>query len=251
MFFRFLLLNLRLNSYIHLIKTNIYENQTNFLYNGNVIVFLLLITSTTVSYAQNQLLRIGSGQLQNETVLVQQNDNATTIRFELNEMELMEVATGYGKAFISASTKAPLMLEEGAPELFYLTSTFIIPDTGDSQLEITYGSFTDFENIEIAPSKGNLSRSVDPQTVPFIISDNCGYSEREYQPFTVTSSKYLITPNPVNGILSFTNLYSGSSCFQGTVKIYSIPAGALVRTGNCDFCASFSISMASLPMVCI
>jgi len=121
-------------------------------------------------FAQNRKLSAGKvGAIMNESVLTSQpqNDNQITIRFDLNELELVEVETDYGKAFIAASNKAPLIMEKGAPELFYLTSTFIIPDSGGSGLEISYGKYEDFENIEIAPSKGNLSRTIDPKTVPF------------------------------------------------------------------------------------
>jgi len=81
-------------------------------------------------FAQNRKLSAGKiGAIMNESVLTSQpqNDNQITIRFDLNELELVEVETGYGKAFIAT-------------------------------LEISYGKYVDFENIEIAPSKGNLSR---------------------------------------------------------------------------------------------
>ena len=150
-----------------------------------LLLFLLSIVLTTGAVAQNQLLKVGSGQLQNETVLMQQSDNKTAIQFKLNEMALTEVTTDYGKAALIASNKAPLILEKGAPELFYLTATFVIPDKGDSQLEITYGNFTDFENIEIAPSKGNLLRSIDPQTVPY--TKGAVYSNDEFYPGKLAS----------------------------------------------------------------
>ena len=129
---------------------------------------ILLIVSFTTTFAQNQILNTGKkSNIMNETVLVSQQDNQTTIRFELNELELMEVVTEYGNAFIATSSKAPLMLEKGSPEIIYMTSTFIIPDRGSSELQISYGDFQDFENIEIAPSKGSLPRNIDPNRVPF------------------------------------------------------------------------------------
>ncbi|MCL2133719.1 MAG: C25 family cysteine peptidase, partial [Bacteroidales bacterium] len=133
-----------------------------------LLLFILLAAFTANSFAQNQRLTMGAGKMQNETVLVQQRSDETIIKFNLNEVELIEVDTDYGKAFIPMSDDAPLMLEKGSPELLYLTSTFIIPDTGDSELEIAYGDYQEFEHIEIAPSKGNLSRSIDPQTVPYV-----------------------------------------------------------------------------------
>ena len=148
-------------------------------------VFFLFMANL---FAQNQKLSIGKASaMMNEFVLVSQlqNDNQITIRFDLNELELIEVETGYGKAFIATSNKAPFITEQGAPELFYLTSTSIIPDTGGSELEISYGQFQDFNNIEIAPSKGSLSRSVDPATVPY--TKGSVYQVNEFYPGTLAS----------------------------------------------------------------
>jgi hypothetical protein len=135
--------------------------------------FLILFFTFTIElFAQNQILTVGNNSnFMNETTLKFQNDNQTVIKFDLNQLELVEIETGYGNAFIPVSDKAPLMMQETSPELFYLTTSFIIPDRGGSQLEITYVGFQDFENIEIAPSKGNLLRSIDPKTVPFVKGD--------------------------------------------------------------------------------
>ena len=131
-------------------------------------IFLFSVLITIGLFAQNQTLRTGKiSTKDNETILTSQQNTLTTIRFDLAELELIEVDTGSGKAFIPTSTQAPLMLEEGSPELFYMTASFIIPDTGASELEISYGEFRDYENIEIAPSKGNIPRSIDPNTIPY------------------------------------------------------------------------------------
>ena len=149
----------------------------------NKIFFTLVVifASTTGLIAQNQRLTVAnSGTLKNETALLSQNDNQITIRFDLTELDLVEVETDYGKAYIATSNNAPLIMEKGAPELFYLTSSFIIPDKGGTDLEISYGKYVDFENIEIAPSKGNLSRKIDPKTVPFVKGDI--YQEDSFYP---------------------------------------------------------------------
>ena len=163
------------------------------------IFFLIVIFIFTVSlFAQNQILIVGNaGAAVNESTLILQNDNQTVIRFNLNELKLFEVETGYGNAFIATSGKAPLMLQEGAPELFYLTSTFIIPDLGETELEIFYGTYTDFENIEIAPSKGDLPRSIDPQTIPYEKGDV--YEQDEFYPGALASLREPFIMRDVRG----------------------------------------------------
>ena len=139
-----------------------------------IFTSILIFAFMAGLFAQNRKLSAGKiGAIMNESVLTSQpqNDNQITIRFDLNELELVEVETDYGKAFIATSNNAPLIMEKDAPDLFFLTSTFIIPDNGGSELNISYGKYVDFENIEIAPSKGHLSRKIDPKIVPFVKGD--------------------------------------------------------------------------------
>ena len=166
--------------------------------------FILLFLCTalagifsTVLFSQNQLLTVGNADVMNQTVLLLQNDNQTTIRFDLNQIELFEVETDYGTAFTATTERAPAMLEAGSPDIFYLTTSFIIPDLGSSELEVVYGSYTDFENIEMAPSKGTLSRSIDPQTVPYLKGEV--YTQNQFYPETLVSLREPFIMRDVRG----------------------------------------------------
>jgi len=162
------------------------------------LVFVAIIVFVATGSAQNQLLTVGNhSNLMNETVLMFQNDNQIVIKFNLNQLELIDIETGYGNAFIPVSDKAPLMLQEGSPELFYLTSSFIIPDKGSSDLKISYGQYQDFVNIEIAPSKGNLPRSIDPRTVPFVKGEV--YQTNGFFPGTLASLRDPFVMRDVRG----------------------------------------------------
>jgi len=43
----------------------------------------------------------------------------------------------------------------------------IIPGDAEMKIEIISATYEEFDNVNIAPSKGNLSRTIDPATVPF------------------------------------------------------------------------------------
>jgi len=162
------------------------------------LAVILLIALTTSVFAQSQLLTVGyNNNVKNQPVLTLQNDNQTTIRFELNTIELFEVNTDYGQAFVATSDVAPFMLQEGKPEMFYLTASFIIPDTGSSELEISCGQYQEFENIEIAPSKGNLTRNIDPATVPFVKGEI--YQKDGFYPGTLASLREPFIMRDVRG----------------------------------------------------
>ena len=146
------------------------------------LLVIVLLTATTGLFAQT--LTVGnSSTAQNESVLMYQNDNATTIRFALNEIDLVAVETDYGRAVVVMSDKAPFIMEKGSPELFFLTASFIIPDMGSSVLDVSYGAFTEYENIDVAPSKGNILRSVDPTDLPFVKGEV--YGQNKFYPETL------------------------------------------------------------------
>ncbi|KYK25633.1 hypothetical protein AYK25_04995 [Thermoplasmatales archaeon SM1-50] len=70
-------------------------------------------------------------------------------------------------------------LVAGAPDLPYIARSIIIPDTGTMDIQVIATEYTDYENIRVAPSKGNLPRTVNPDDVPYtfgtIYSQNFWY----------------------------------------------------------------------------
>lgn len=67
---------------------------------------------------------------------------------------------------IYTETSTPLMVR-GAPDLFKVTASVVIPDKARMKVRIIEEEFTDLNDISIIPSKGNLSRDVDPDTIAF------------------------------------------------------------------------------------
>ncbi len=61
----------------------------------------------------------------------------------------------------------PQILRTGAPDLPNVCRSVIIPDTADVTVKVVSGDFYEIEGIDLAPSKGNLYRDVDPATVAY------------------------------------------------------------------------------------
>ncbi|TSA23521.1 MAG: PKD domain-containing protein [Bacteroidetes bacterium] len=101
------------------------------------------------------------------STLVSSTIEQSTVTFTLEGFFLNQVETPHGIAFIPQVDEGTPILEAGAPDLPKLTSTLIIPDLAGMQVQVVAFSFTDFPGIEIAPSKGNLLRTVDPATIPY------------------------------------------------------------------------------------
>ena len=72
------------------------------------------------------------------------------------------------------------IMELGYPDLPKVSSSIIIPDDKKMSFNIIRSEFTDYENTNVVPSKGNLSRSVDPNQIPFSFDES--YSQSIFYP---------------------------------------------------------------------
>lgn len=117
------------------------------------------------------------------TRVLNESPNSITIQFKPGEYQATTVATEAGEAkIISIENGTPLLIK-GAPNLPKLTRSIIIPDRGAMQVNVTSSSFYDVENIDIAPSKGNLYRNIDPEKIAF--QKGAEYSKNEFFPSSI------------------------------------------------------------------
>ena len=59
------------------------------------------------------------------------------------------------------------ILEKGSPELPIITRSIQIPDLAKMELKVLSSNFIDILIQDIAPSKGNLTRDINIQNVPY------------------------------------------------------------------------------------
>lgn len=77
-------------------------------------------------------------------------------------------------------------LISGAPNLPFFSESVIIPNQGKLVLDAEQSNYIEHHNINIAPSKGNLYRNVDPATINFIKGPV--YQENQFYPADLVSS---------------------------------------------------------------
>jgi hypothetical protein len=102
-----------------------------------------------------------------QKTLISSNTETSVIHFSLDGFLTAEVNTPQGQAVIIGLEDATPIMQKGAPDLPKMTASVIIPDLALMQVEVLEASYRDFENIFVAPSKGNLTRNIDPAAVPF------------------------------------------------------------------------------------
>ncbi|MDP4280680.1 MAG: C25 family cysteine peptidase [Bacteroidota bacterium] len=102
-----------------------------------------------------------------KTALLQSAPDRSVVRVSLDGFELNEVTTSKGSSFVVSSGKMTPMLISGAPDLPGMAISLIIPDKAGMAVRVLSSEYKDYDNLNIAPSKGVLSRTVDPASVPY------------------------------------------------------------------------------------
>ncbi|MFY8187748.1 MAG: C25 family peptidase propeptide domain-containing protein [Flavobacterium sp.] len=85
----------------------------------------------------------------------------------MEQFDFKDVETQSGLQKTITASNLSAMMKADAPDLPKLATALIIPDQALMEFEILNSTFLDYPEVVIAPSKGNLSRQVNPSTVPF------------------------------------------------------------------------------------
>lgn len=132
-------------------------------------VFTLLISLfVAVTSFAGEWTAIRSGQpAPAQKTLVTSSVDQSIIHFSLDGYFSTTVITPQGPAVVISLDKATPILATGAPDLPKMTASVIIPDLAEMVVDVIDATYQDFENVFVAPSKGNLTRDTDPSTVPY------------------------------------------------------------------------------------
>ena len=108
---------------------------------------------------------------------------STIIEFKLDNFNLVPVQTPDGIMHLARLENGASMLKKGAPDIHKFSRSIIIPDNADMKIEVLSSEFTEYENILIAPSKGNISRLVNPNNLPYEFGNE--YQQDSFFPSTI------------------------------------------------------------------
>ena len=165
----------------------------------------LLLVNVTVGLAKEGA---------NAANLVSSTADEVVLTFGVNSYTFENVTTPKGTASKLIAPGMSKILEKGAPELSKLTASVIIPDKAKMKVEVLDSSFITIDNVNIEPSKGVITRDIDPSTIPYeygkeynrnafypgpLAELNAPYIARDYRGQTVVVNPFQY--NPVTKVL--------------------------------------------------
>ena len=154
-----------------------------------VLFSLVFVALSAMTFAQQWTGISKSSPTSPQVTLISSSEKQVVVDFSLGGFNLTEVSTPNGPQQIVSVPKMASMLEAGAPDLPQFPIPAIIGNTAEMEVSVLKSEFTDYQNVEIAPSKGNFSRQIDPESVPYTYGEM--YSQNAFYP---AAQAHLETP---------------------------------------------------------
>ena len=127
-----------------------------------------------------------------EVKLLNSDDSQITLKFEFNAYALKQLSTSKGAANLLQIPDCERIKIKGAPDLPKITRSVVIPDNADMKVNLKKSKYIEFDGMDIVPSKGVLSREIDPATVPYVYGEV--YSKDAFYPSDIVkgNTPYII-----------------------------------------------------------
>ncbi|MCU0851278.1 MAG: hypothetical protein MUC80_08445, partial [Candidatus Thermoplasmatota archaeon] len=98
---------------------------------------------------------------------VQETGDTTLLHYTIDAFTMTPVEIN-NKQYVTITLNGEAKnLNAGTPALPSIARSIIIPTEGNMILKVVASSYDEYTNILVAPSKGNLPRTVNPEDVPY------------------------------------------------------------------------------------
>jgi hypothetical protein len=139
-----------------------------------------MIKTFTFSFVFSIFFSFVSVAQQSHIELISSDEKESVIKVTISGCDFKDVNTNLGFAQTVLIENGTPILKQGAPDLPKLTTSLIIPDNDGMEVLSNVISFTEYNNIEIAPSKGNQYRNINLNDVSYQKGNE--YSENKFFP---------------------------------------------------------------------
>ena len=102
-----------------------------------------------------------------QETLISSSDKKIVVDVKIDGFYKQTVKTQQGDQLVISGEGMAYMPIAGAPNLPMYPISMIVGDNAEMEVSIVKSEYVDFENIEVAPSKGNFSRQINPEDVPY------------------------------------------------------------------------------------
>jgi hypothetical protein len=127
---------------------------------------LFLLAPYSISFAA-QHVDLGKIDQDVKVTVLDSDFSKTRVRVDVGGFDREAVRIGNDVYYKIDLPKEGVTLTEGEPELPHIARGVIIPDDAEMSIRVLESEYMDFPSTPIIPSKGNLYRNIDPESVPY------------------------------------------------------------------------------------
>ena len=126
----------------------------------------VLVAISVVTFGQQWIAIKSDTPATMQTTLVASSEAKVTVNLQVPGFYAMEVTTPRGEANIIAVPKTVSTAQAGEPNLPMIAVPAIVGDRQHYNIRVVDAQYTDYA-MEVAPSKGDFPRTIDPADVPY------------------------------------------------------------------------------------
>ncbi len=183
-----------------------------------ILLFFLSLLTASFSPASQWNPVHSTRPAKSSAEVISSDIRVSRIRFNLEGYFLDQVSTPQGNAVVVRSPGGAPMLEKGMPDVPQFAVSVIIPDAGTPEVVMISGNYREISGVDIAPSKGNLYRTVDPASVPFV--QGPAYETDAFWPVTSTALRSPYILRDLRGVAVLLKPFQYNPVTR-TLRIYS------------------------------
>lgn len=159
--------------------------------------------------------------------LVSSSENEIKVEINVDGYVKNAVETPQGDAFVITNNKMMQLAQAGEPNVPSFVIPAIIGDNALMSVEVVDARYVDYENIVVAPSKGDFPRSINPEDVPYtygamyqqdaFFPNEIAKLDEPYIHRDVRAQNMIVTPYLYNAVTNTLRVYT-----QFTLKMVKV-----------------------------
>lgn len=202
-------------------------------------IFLLITLLIALGMALNAE-QVTVGSMPNQIRLTQSTPDHMVMELTLGQFDAKPVTINGATWHELSLKKEGITLEAGFPTLPVLARSVIIPNTALMRLSLVDSEYVELQ-MPVAPSKGNLTRDIDPDSVPYTFGD-VDFGDQPWP----TENAYLTEPFILRDYRGITVRFQPFVYFPATqtLRVYTKMSVAIDASGT-DLTNSLPVAKSS------
>ena len=193
-----------------------------FTYLTFVILFVSIVNAQTQSVSKTAANKIN---------LESSTGSEIILDVQVNDYSFIDVETPNGIEKVLVADDATTIQIGGAPDVPKFTATLVIPDDKKMLVETYDEEFIEIQNVNIAPSKGIITRNIDPSTVAYTYGEQ--YSKNEFFPNNLSELDAPFIQRNIRGISVKINSFQYNAVTK-VLRVYTHMKVRVYTNGETD-----------------